>query len=71
MKNGSIDFEPARRLAVRFLRDERGATALEYGMIVGFISIVVIGALGIIGETMRDDIFGAVVSALSVGAGSD
>jgi pilus assembly protein Flp/PilA len=28
---------------VRFLRDERGATAIEYGLIVGILSIGVVG----------------------------
>jgi pilus assembly protein Flp/PilA len=28
-----------------FLRDERGATAIEYGLIAGLIALVIIGAM--------------------------
>jgi len=31
---------------VRFLRDERGATAIEYGLIAGILSIGVVGFIG-------------------------
>ncbi|MCK7612523.1 Flp family type IVb pilin [Roseibium sediminicola] len=47
-----------------FLRDDRGATAIEYGLIVGLISIVVLVAMTAIGSTVRDDIFNAVSTAL-------
>lgn len=30
----------------RFLRDDRGATAIEYGLIVGILSIGVVGFIG-------------------------
>jgi len=53
-----------------FLRDERGATVIEYGMIVGLLSIVVLGALTTIGTTMRDDIFNAVSTALQAALAS-
>jgi pilus assembly protein Flp/PilA len=32
-------------LAGVFLRDERGATAVEYGLIAGLIALVIIGAM--------------------------
>ncbi len=32
-----------------FLRDDRGATAIEYGLIAALISVVIIGALGATG----------------------
>jgi len=31
-----------------FLRDERGATAIEYGLIAGLIALVIIGAMSAI-----------------------
>ncbi|ASP36933.1 hypothetical protein CHH27_17230 [Labrenzia sp. VG12] len=37
---------------------------MEYTMIVAVLSIITIGAFTAIGETMRDDVFGAVVSTL-------
>ncbi len=32
-------------LITRFLKDEEGATAIEYGIIAGLISIAIVGAL--------------------------
>ena len=31
-----------KRLALRFLRDQRGVTAIEYGLIIALISLVVV-----------------------------
>ena len=36
-----------------FLRDERGATAIEYGLIAALIAVVVIGSLSIVGTKLR------------------
>ncbi len=36
----------------RFLRDEEGATALEYGMIAGLISIAILVSLPTIGTKL-------------------
>lgn len=38
----------------RFLADERGATAIEYALIAGGISIVIITAVQGIGTTLND-----------------
>ncbi|MGJ3701671.1 Flp family type IVb pilin [Variovorax sp. AFSI2.2] len=43
------------RSIARFLRDEEGATAIEYGIIAGLISVVMITAItgtGGIGESL-------------------
>ena len=40
-----------RRFLSRFRRDETGATAIEYGLIVGLIFLVIVGALGAFGAT--------------------
>ena len=40
-----------RRYLSRFSRDETGATAIEYGLIVGLIFLVIIGAVGAFGTT--------------------
>jgi pilus assembly protein Flp/PilA len=37
---------------VAFKHDERGATAVEYGLIVGLIAVVIIGAVGALGGTL-------------------
>ncbi len=34
----------------KFLKDESGATAIEYGLIAALISIVAIGAMGDVGQ---------------------
>lgn len=36
-------------VARRFLRDEEGATAIEYGLIAALISVVIIAAVSAIG----------------------
>ena len=41
-----------RRFAVRLIRDERGATAIEYGLIVVLISMVVIAAVTSTGKVL-------------------
>ena len=36
----------------KFLRDENGATAIEYGLIAGLISIVIITAVTLVGGNL-------------------
>ena len=40
------------KLATAFLRDEKGATAIEYGLIAALIAVVVITALTNIGTRL-------------------
>lgn len=37
----------------RFVKDEVGATAIEYGLIAMFISIVIVAVLGAIGGNLN------------------
>ena len=37
----------------RFLRDESGATAIEYGLIAALISVVIIATLTLLGDTLN------------------
>ena len=37
----------------RFLKDEEGVTAIEYGLIAALIAVVIIGALTTIGTNMN------------------
>ncbi|MBT2594427.1 Flp family type IVb pilin [Arthrobacter sp. ISL-72] len=39
-------------LAVRLQRDEKGATAVEYGIMVGLIAVVIIVAVTLLGDTL-------------------
>jgi pilus assembly protein Flp/PilA len=37
-----------------FVRDENGATMIEYGLIAALVSVVAIGALGAMGGNLKD-----------------
>lgn len=37
----------------RFRRDEKGATAIEYGLIAALMAVVVIAAIGIVGPQLQ------------------
>jgi pilus assembly protein Flp/PilA len=39
---------------VAFLKDEAGATAIEYGLIAAGISVVIIATVNAIGSTLND-----------------
>lgn len=41
------------KFAVRFMRDEKGATAVEYGIMVGLIAVVIIVAVTFLGGTLN------------------
>jgi pilus assembly protein Flp/PilA len=47
----------------RFVRDDSGATAIEYGLIAALIAVVIIGALQVIGTNLTTK-FTAVGNAL-------
>jgi pilus assembly protein Flp/PilA len=52
-----------KNLISRFVRDESGATAIEYGLIAALISVVIIGVLTTIGTSLSAK-FGSVATAL-------
>lgn len=39
---------------IRFLKDEEGVTAIEYGLIAALIAIVIIAALQLVGGELQD-----------------
>ncbi|HWE47854.1 MAG TPA: Flp family type IVb pilin [Caulobacteraceae bacterium] len=41
------------KFVTRFLKDESGATAIEYGLIAALISVVIIGALTALGTNLN------------------
>lgn len=41
-------------LIARFVKDESGATAIEYGLIAALIAVVIIGAARLVGTETRD-----------------
>lgn len=51
-----------------FLRDEEGATAVEYGLILGIIALVIVAAFGGASGALGA-IFGSITGALGAAAG--
>ncbi len=49
---------------VKFVKDENGATAIEYGLIAALISVAAIGAMSALG-TQLTTLFGAIKSNLA------
>ena len=47
-----------------FVTDESGVTAIEYALIAGLISVVIIGAVATVGTTINVLFFTAVAGAL-------
>jgi pilus assembly protein Flp/PilA len=42
-----------KTFALNFIRDESGATAIEYGLIVALIAVVIIGAVTTLGTNLN------------------
>jgi pilus assembly protein Flp/PilA len=53
-----------KKFFVRFLKDESGVTAIEYGLIAGLVSVVIIGAVTLVGTDLNA-VFGAIEGALA------
>jgi pilus assembly protein Flp/PilA len=43
-----------KTLFQRFLRDQSGATAIEYGLIAALIAVAAIGAMGAVGGGVKN-----------------
>ena len=55
-----------KNLFTRFLRDEDGATAIEYGLIAALIAVAIIGAVSLVGDNLSatfDSVSDELVSA--------
>jgi len=57
-----------KKLFVRFVKDESGVTAIEYGLIAGLISVVILIAVTAIGANLQG-LFQTIADALA-GAGA-
>jgi pilus assembly protein Flp/PilA len=53
----------------KFIEDESGATAIEYGLIAALIAVVIISAVTALGTTIKDK-FNAVVTGMGGTAGA-
>jgi pilus assembly protein Flp/PilA len=48
----------------RFVKDESGATAIEYGLIAALIAVAIIGTLSVLGTQISAK-FGAITTAIN------
>jgi len=53
---------------IRFLRDEEGASAVEYGLIVGLIAVAIVAVLILIGPQLNN-VFTKVSTNLTTAGG--
>ena len=51
------------KIVSRFVKDESGAIAIEYGLIAALISVVIIGVLTVVGNNLNTK-FSSIASAL-------
>ena len=51
------------KLFARFLKNEDGATAIEYGLIAALIGVVIITAVGAVGTNL-EVVFNSIAAAL-------
>lgn len=49
----------------RLLADERGVTAIEYGLMVALISLAIIGTIESLGSSINSVLFGHIVTSLA------
>jgi pilus assembly protein Flp/PilA len=56
-----------KTLMNRFVKDESGATAIEYGLIAALIAVVIIAALQLLGTNISAN-FRAIATAIGTGA---
>ena len=54
-------------MLARFIRDEAGATAIEYGLIAALVSVVIIAALTALGNQLSQT-FSSVTGTMSAAA---
>lgn len=55
---------------VRFLRKQKGATMVEYGIMVALIAVVAIGAVALVGDEV-DNTFSTVANCIGGGDACD
>ena len=53
---------PARSAVLRFLREEDGASLVEYALLIALIAVVCIGAVTLIGANVNTKLNGAATS---------
>ena len=61
--------DPMTKFVSKFMSDESGATAIEYGLIAALIAVVIISAVTALGSTIKTK-FNAVVTGMGGTAGA-
>ena len=56
-------------MLARFIREETGATAIEYGLIAGLVAVAIIAALSFLGGSL-DNLFSNVAKTVDNAASS-
>lgn len=55
---------------IRFFKDEEGATAVEYGLMVALIAVVIITAVALLGTNLSTKFANVATAVGNAGAGS-
>jgi pilus assembly protein Flp/PilA len=58
-----VELQAMKNLVARFVKDESGATAIEYGLIAAGIALAIIAAVQGVGKQMSTN-FGTISSSL-------
>jgi len=61
---GAVIGETNMQVLAKLLRDDSGATAIEYGLIAALISVVIITAVTLVGSNLSG-VFNSIATALS------
>jgi len=64
VKKTAMTRSGARRLAARFLADERGATAIEYALIASAIGVAIASTVWAFGSQLRDNTYAKVYNVM-------
>lgn len=49
-----ISFEKMKMLSTNFIKDESGATAIEYGLLAALIGVAIIGGAKVLGKNTKN-----------------
>jgi pilus assembly protein Flp/PilA len=67
MSDRTGNVPPVARLLRNFAVDERGTTAIEYGLLAGLISLVIISTVFTLGNDIKVVLYDKIATALSGG----
>jgi len=56
--------QPIIAAVARFMRDERGATAIEYALIASGVAVAIASTVMSLGSAVRDNLYSNVATAL-------